>query len=48
MSVTDEEKKVPSGTVASERGVARELAASGALDGLFEQVESGKVGAYWC
>ncbi|WP_128683380.1 IS256 family transposase [Actinomyces qiguomingii] len=43
MTVTDEKKTAPSGTVPTGSGVARELAASGALDDLFEQVESGKV-----
>ncbi|CED90913.1 Hypothetical protein AAM4_1081 [Actinomyces succiniciruminis] len=37
MTVTDKEKTAPSGTVPTGSGVARELAASGALDDLFEQ-----------
>ena len=48
MTVTDKEKTAPSGTVPTGSGVARELAASGALDDLFEQVESGKAGADRC
>lgn len=43
MSVTGEEKTAPSETVPTGSGVAQELAASGALDDLFEQVESGNV-----
>ncbi|SDN25962.1 Transposase, Mutator family [Actinomyces ruminicola] len=43
MSVTDKEKTAPWETAPTGSGVAQELAASGALDDLFEQVESGNV-----